>query len=104
VTSASHELLRVVPAGRSNSTVNGAAAVLLFVTLTLTWWPVPQSPADVKVAVKVPAALAGAAGSAATKVTSRPARAASATATRVRGATRAVSWSGASDLCPAAAR
>ncbi|GEA87897.1 hypothetical protein CCE01nite_18460 [Cellulomonas cellasea] len=54
--------------------------------------------------MKVPAAWAGAAGRAATKVTSRPARAASATAARVRGATMAVSWCGASVLCPAAAR
>ena len=29
------------------------------VTLTLTWWPVPQSPAEVNVALMVPAANAG---------------------------------------------
>src|SRR5689334_21119160 len=50
----------VSPAGRSNSIVQpltGADPEL--VTLTLTWWPLPQSPAEVKVAPIAPAANAG---------------------------------------------
>src|SRR3954453_19347246 len=58
--SASHELVIASPEGRSNSSDHPfTVADVPLVSVTPTWWPLPQSPWDVKVAVKDPAAAAG---------------------------------------------